>query len=91
MLAALVWITLLTSGLLCYPRRPRTAGLLFVLLAVWTWLLRFLSWGDGRTSTGTWGASWVAAIWLAMGLFWLVKFSNATARAEHVGYWTAKN
>lgn len=91
MLAVAVWVTLLTTALLCYPRRPRTAGALFILLGVWTFLLRYLTWGDGRTSTGWWGALDVAALWLAMGLFWLVKFSNPTTRAEHVGYWTAKS
>ena len=90
MIAAAVWIVLLTASLLVYPRRPRTAGTLLVLLACWTLSIRFMTWGNGRASSGLWGATWVAIVWLVVGLFWIVKFSNASRRAEHIGYWTEK-
>jgi hypothetical protein len=91
MLAAFVWIALLTAALLVYPRRPRTAGALIALMGVWTFLLRYVHWGNGRVTTGFWTASWMAAFWLVIGVSWIVRFSNAERRTAHIGYWTAKS
>jgi hypothetical protein len=91
MFPAVVWTALLTAALLTYPRRPRTAGALLIGLGLWTFLLRYMHWGSGRVASGVWTASWVAALWLAIGVSWIVKFSNRDTRAAHVGYWTAKS
>ena len=32
----------------------------------------------------------MAAFWLAWGLIWIVRYSNATRRAAHLAYWTEK-
>jgi hypothetical protein len=88
---AMVWIGLLTAGFLCYPRRPRTAGTLMILVGAWTFLLKYMNWGNGRVTTGVWTAFWVAAFWFIVGLLWIVKFRDRDVRAAHVGYWTAKS
>jgi hypothetical protein len=88
--AAAVWGMLLTAGGLLYPRRPRLAGLMLVLLGLWTIPLGTYNWAGGRTGTSVWAAGWLAVCWCAVGLAWIIRFSNAKARAEHIGYWTAK-
>ena len=89
-LTAAVWAILLTAGGLLYPRRPRLAGLMLVLLGLWTLGLGTFNWGGGRTGTSVWGAYWLAACWCVIGLAWIIRFSSAKARAEHIGYWTEK-
>jgi hypothetical protein len=32
----------------------------------------------------------LGAFWCALGVAGLVKFRTATARADHIGYWTAE-
>ena len=88
--AAAVWAILLTAGGLLYPRRPRLAGLMLVLLGLWTIPLGTFNWGGGRTGTSVWGADWLAACWFVIGFAWIIRFSNAKIRADHIGYWTAK-
>ena len=90
MLAFVVWTTLLTAALLVYPRRPRTAGVLILLMGVWTFALRYFPWTSQRVTAGYWTAWWMAAFWIVWGLIWIVRFSSATRRAAHIGYWTAK-
>ena len=90
MLEASVWIALLTTALLVYPRRPRTAGLLIFLMGVWTFALRYLPWTTQRVTAGYWSSWWMAAFWLAWGLIWMVRFSSTTKRDAHIAYWTAK-
>ncbi len=90
MLAAFVWIALLTAAMLVYPRRPRTAGVLVALMGGWTFLLRHLHWNHERITTGFWTAWWMAAIWLTWGLIWIVRFSDTERRAAHIAYWTEK-
>jgi hypothetical protein len=90
MLSMVVWVALLTSALLAYPRRPLAAGVLIALMGIWTFVLRYLPWNIQRLTTGYWTAWWMAAFWLAWGLVWIVRFSNARRRAAHIAYWTAK-
>jgi hypothetical protein len=90
MLAAFVWIALLTAALLVYPRRPRVAGTLVALMGAWTFLLRYLPWTNQRVTAGFWTTWWMAAFWLAWGLVWIVRFSSPARRASHIAYWTAK-
>ena len=90
MWAVAVWTTLLTAGGLCYPRRPRLAGLMFMLLGLWTIPMGRFNWVGGRTGTSVWSALWLAGFWFVLGASWVFRFSNAKTRAEHIGYWTAK-
>lgn len=90
MLAAVVWMALLTVALLAYPRRPRTAGTLLTLMGGWIFLLRYMNWDGGRVASGFWTASWMGGFWLVLGVGWIVRFSNAERRAAHIGYWTAR-
>ena len=90
MLSMFVWVALLTAALLAWPRRPRTAGVLIALMGVWTFVLRYLPWNIQRLTAGYWTTWWMAAFWLAWGLVWIVRFSNAARRHAHIAYWTAK-
>jgi hypothetical protein len=90
MAAAIVWTVLLTAACLVYPRRPRTAAVLTVLLGVWTVAARLLQWNQLRSPIGFWPAMALGAFWVGLGLAGLVKFRHASARTAHVGYWTAK-
>jgi hypothetical protein len=90
MAAAIVWTALLTAACLVYPRRPRTAALLTVMLGVWTVVARLLQWSQPRSPIGFWPAMALGAFWCALGVTGLVKFRRASARAAHIGYWTAK-
>jgi membrane associated rhomboid family serine protease len=90
MLAFSVWMVLLTAALLLYPRRPRTAGGLIAAMGVWTYLLRYLPWNNQRVNTGYWTAWYTAAFWLAWGVIWIVRYSNAERRSAHLAYWTEK-
>ena len=90
MLAACVWISLLTSAMLAYPRRPRAAGLLVASMGLWTFLVRYLHWNNERITVGFWTSWWMATIWLGWGLIWVVRFSIPTTRAAHIAYWTEK-
>ena len=90
MLAFVVWVVLLSTALLVYPRRPRTAGALIALMGAWTFLLHRLPFNNQRVTTGYWTAWWMAAFWLAWGLIWVVRFSNTARRDAHIAYWTEK-
>jgi hypothetical protein len=58
-----VWLTLLAAAGICMPTRPRMAGALFILLGVWSSVLKFSARGAARP------VSWVAAF--GMGAFWM--------------------
>ncbi len=58
-----VWLTLLAAAGICVPTRPRASGALFILLGVWSSVLR-LSAGSGARPV-----PWLAA--LALGVFWI--------------------
>ena len=79
------WLAILMAGL-CYPRKPRTSGALFVLLGVWSVLMQVLS----GTSGSVFRAVWFSAFWFALGLSYLTRFREPQVRAKHVAQWTAK-
>jgi hypothetical protein len=88
--AAIAWTVLLTAACLVYPRRPRTAAGLTVLLGMWTVVARLLQWHQPRSPIGFWPAMALGAFWCALGVAGLVKFKTPTSRAQHIEYWTAK-
>jgi hypothetical protein len=90
MAAAILWTVLLTAACLVYPRRPRTAALLTVLLGAWTVAVRLLHWNQPRSPIGFWPAMVLGVFWTALGVAGLVKFRSTSARASHIAYWTAK-
>jgi len=58
----IIWLILLAAAGICMPTRPRASGALFILLGVWSSVLR-LSAGSARP------VPWLAA--LAIGVFWI--------------------
>ena len=58
----IIWLILLAAAGICMPTRPRASGALFILLGVWSSVLR-LSAGSVRP------VPWLAA--LAIGVFWI--------------------
>jgi hypothetical protein len=84
MWSGLLWIALIAAAGLCYPRRPRTAGVLFLALGVLSAALAFTH------SPGNGLAPVAGAFWIGLGVWYLVKFRHPDARAKHVEYWTAK-
>jgi hypothetical protein len=58
-----IWLMLLAAAGIYMPTRPRAAGALFILLGVWSSVLR-LSAGSGARL-----GPWLAA--LAIGVFWI--------------------
>jgi hypothetical protein len=82
MVAGLLWFALLTAAMLCYPRRPRTAGVLWMMLGT-------LSLVQSYTRSAQLGA--VSGVFcIGLGIWYLVKYRDADVRAKHVEYWTAK-
>jgi hypothetical protein len=84
MLTGLLLSVLLATGGLCYPRRPRTAGLLFIILGI---LSAFLAFQSGAATAS---AAFIGMTWASLGLGWIVKYRNPDVRVKHVEYWTAK-
>jgi asparagine N-glycosylation enzyme membrane subunit Stt3 len=83
-----IWLGLLAAAGLSFPRRPRLAGLLFIVLGVWSIVLRFASVGSARpVSIGI--ALGAGVVWFAVGIRQLLKFRDPDARAAHVKHWTA--
>jgi hypothetical protein len=58
-----VWLMLLAAAGICMPTRPRTSGALFILLGVWSSVLRLSAGGGVRP------VPWIAA--LGIGVFWI--------------------
>jgi hypothetical protein len=73
---------LLTAGLLCYPRRPRIAGALLVVLGTLSFLLAFQNEARLGALSGL--------ICVGLGASYLIKYRKPDVRAKHVEYWTAK-
>jgi hypothetical protein len=59
-----IWLTLLATAGTCLPTRPRTSGLFFILLGVWSSVMRLVASGESRP------LPWLAA--LGIGVFWVV-------------------
>jgi hypothetical protein len=75
-----LWLALMGAGGLCYPRRPRTAGVLFVsaggfMLVVWA----MGAIGDQPP--------FIAAISAALGLGKIWQFRSPATRAAHRAEW----
>jgi uncharacterized membrane protein HdeD (DUF308 family) len=83
-LPGILWFALLTAAGLCYPRRPRTAGMLWIMLGVLSLILN-LQHGPAR-----WLAQVPGILWIVLGIWYLVKYMNPEVRSKHVEYWTAK-
>jgi hypothetical protein len=79
------WLALVAAAGLCYPRRPRTAGALFIALGLlFTILVVVLNHGSLLASLGA------GVFWIGLGASYLVKYRRPDAREKHVEYWTAK-
>jgi hypothetical protein len=95
MLGFLLWLALLTAAGLCYPRRPRLTGALFIVLGMLSVALAvdehalFVGLNLQRDS-GYGLAALAGSLWLALGAWYLVKYRHPEARAKHVQHWTAK-
>jgi hypothetical protein len=84
MWSGLLWFALLTAAGLVYPRRPRTAGILFMMLGALSIVL-----GQPQRSGYQWGVI-AGVFWIALGAWQLIKYRNPNVRAKHIEYWTAK-
>ena len=60
------------------------AGMLWIMLGTLSVVLKFLSGSVG------WMGATSGVFMVALGLWYLIKYSNPDARAKHVEYWTAK-
>jgi len=58
-----IWLMLLAAAGMCMPTRPRTSGALFILLGIWSSVLRLTASGNVRP------LPWLAAI--GIGVFWM--------------------
>ena len=84
-----VWLGLLAAAGLCFPRRPHVTGVLFILLGVWSSVLRFGANGGARPLP--WLSVLAAGgIWLGIGISHLVRYRDPLARAAHVRTWTVQ-
>jgi hypothetical protein len=78
-----VWLGLMGAGALCYPRRPRATGVLFIVAGGFMFAL----WAAGAIGDAPPIAALTSA---ALGLGNLWRFRDPTVRAEHVAEWTGK-
>ena len=81
MLILTVFLAIMAAGGLCYPRRPRATGVLF--LAAGGFMLGV--WATGMIGGGP---PIPAATSAAIGLGMMWRFRNPTVRAAHVAEWT---
>jgi hypothetical protein len=58
-----IWLTLLAAAGICLPTRPRLSGAFFILLGIWSSVLRLAARGEARP------LPWIAA--LGIGVFWI--------------------
>jgi hypothetical protein len=80
----ILWFVLLAAAGLCYPRRPRTSGLLWAMLGVLS-----LTMSAQRHAGSVLGVV-PGLFMLSMGVWYLIKYRHPDVRAKHVEYWTAK-
>ena len=83
MLILTVWLAIMGAGGLCFPRRPRTAGVLF--LAAGGFMLAV--WAEGAIGNNPPIIAATSAM-LGFGMLW--KFRDPAIRASHVAEWTTK-
>jgi len=79
-----VWLGLMGLGGLCYPRRPRATGVLFVMAGGFM----FIVWATGAIGDARPIAA-VTSTALGLGSFW--RFRDPAVRAAHVAEWTGKS
>ena len=84
MWTGMLWFALLTAAGLCYPRRPRTAGVLWIALGVLSAVLSYPP--DPGTGLGSLSGVFI----IALGVGYLIKYRKADVRAKHNDYWTAR-
>ena len=84
MWTGLLWFALLAAAGLCYPRRPRMAGILWITLGVLSLTLNLQRNPDSSLGTTP------GLFMVGMGAWYLIKYRNPDVRAKHVEYWTAK-
>ena len=82
----IVFLLVMGVGGLCYPRRPRATGVVFVVLG--TALLA--TWAAGAITGAQQQILFASATWVALGAWVIWKFRNADDRASHVAEWTGR-
>ena len=98
MWTGLLWFVLLAAAGLTYPRRPRTSGMLWIVLGTLSLVMNIQRNGGSSLSLAMTvqrnGDSWLGPIsglfMISMGTWYLIKYRNPDVRAKHVKYWTAK-
>ena len=83
MLILTVWLAIVGAAGLCYPRRPRMMGALFVAAGGFM----FVVWAAGATGNSP---PIIAATSAALGLGKLWQFRDPAVSATHVDEWTGK-
>jgi hypothetical protein len=83
MLILTVWLALMGAGGLCYPRRPRTAGVLFIVAGVFMLVL----WEAGAIGDNP---PIIAATSAVLGFGQLWKFRTRAVRVAHLAEWVKK-
>jgi hypothetical protein len=78
----ILWFALLAAAMLCYPRRPRTAGALWIMLGALSLAQAWMR--------GAWLGGLSGLFCAGLGAWYLVKYRKPDVRAKHVEYWTAE-
>jgi hypothetical protein len=78
------WLVLMGAGGLCYPRRPRTAGALFLAAGFFLFVL----WAVGALGANPPLAPATSA---ALGLGTLWRFRDPQVRAAHLDEWVGRS
>ncbi len=81
-----LWMALLTVAGLCYPRAPRVAGAVFIVLGALT--IHLTAAGRPGLDVLTFAPG---AGWFVLGTSHLIGFRNPARRAQHLAFWTAKS
>jgi hypothetical protein len=84
MWTGLLWFALLAAAGLSYPRRPRIAGALWIMLGVLSLTMNL------QRNADSWLAPTPGLFMIGIGTWYLINYRNPHVRAKHVEYWTAK-
>ena len=68
----IICLILLAAAGICMPTRPRASGALFILLGVWSSVLR-LSAGSGARPVPWLAALAIGAFWIALGTRYILR------------------